>query len=549
LWAPAIIFGVTLGGAAYFVIEFVVSRENTGNRPTNWAAIWSVTAVLLAVFVFTVHIDRFHVVGEASIWFMNDVYLSASHGIGSEGRWPLISQHYDEAALLYPVIYGIMHQGADAGGTFTAIYWIMLALGRAGVGSLLYLGIRSLGVDRLSSMVLLAFVCCASLSLNPLSSRLLFDSLSPLAYALHIARFLIPILPLLMVALFADLQKRATFTHGVVALILGIGLSAMPLHAAIVLPWGLAVAVLTAASPAAGRSRGLPQAATMISLVVLTGFSLAYYSGDHSPSTATRVVILLGASAIGGMILLGAWLRSGPSLRIATLRLSAPVLLMLALCGGYAIGIVCLGNVLITKTFPLLGQIWPWHGMSIAERPVSALASSSWTLTNAPNCVEGYFWGFRTVTGHCSSASLFIRTYGLACVIMTLVITWWASNGQRRDTVPDRQLTMILLGLMLCLLAMPVFFSAYDFLSPVDSPIEGAASLSVWLRSRLIEPWFYSGILLALALFLRAAPDRARRWVQSFMMVAIAVFGLSPLVIPSQLVANFSYLFEMLFNG
>jgi hypothetical protein len=51
-------------------------------------------------------------------------------------------------------------------------------------------------------------------------------------------------------------------------------------------------------------------------------------------------------------------------------------------------------------------------------------------------------------------------------------------------------------------------------------------------------------MLLALVLFVREASAQRRRWVQSLMMIAVAVFGLNPLVMPAQLIANFSYLFN-----
>ena len=44
-----------------------------------------------------------------------------------------------------------MHRGADADGTFTAIYWIMLSVGRASVGVLIYLAARALGAAKRAS--------------------------------------------------------------------------------------------------------------------------------------------------------------------------------------------------------------------------------------------------------------------------------------------------------------------------------------------------------------------------------------------------------------
>ena len=115
--------------------------------------------------------------------------------------------------------------------------------------------------------------------------------------------------------------------------------------------------------------------------------------------------------------------------------------------------------------------------------------------------------------------------------------------------MPDRQLTWVFFGIVLCILALPLSFIIFDFLSPLDTITDdGRRELSVWLRSRLVEPWFYGGMLLAFVLFLREAPRRERRWVQSFMMIAIGTFGLSPLVIPAQLITNVSYLFRAWLN-
>jgi hypothetical protein len=541
-WAPGIIVALALAAALFGIIRVVGFRPRISSLTINWPAIWASVAVLITVFVFTVHIDRFHVVGEASVWFMNEVYLSDTYGIGTAGRFPLVSQHYDEAALLYPVIYGLMHIGPDASGTFTAIYWIMLALGRVGVGSILYIAMRSLGADRLSSLVILAFVCCASLSLNAISSRLLFDSLSPLAYALHVARFLIPVLPLLFVAAFGRWEGGASVGAITISTMLGIGLSSMPIHAILFLPWGFAVAALTAISPAAARSASVWRAASIVSLIVLIAFTFAYLSGGIL-SVPLRVGILLAASVTGAVIMLLAWFRSGVTLQFRVLR-SAPFVVMLAISLGYAFGMLLLGNAFIPRTLGFLGHVWPWTDIGVADRLLRPIGISSWQLIQSPYCEEGYQWGFRTLTGHCGTLAVFIRTYGLAFVVMTSVIAWWSLDRPQNSLSPDRQLTMMLSGIVLCVLAMPISFIVFDFLSPLNSSIESQRTLSVWLRSRLVELWFYGGMLLALVLFVREASAQRRRWAQSLMMIAVAVFGLSPLVMPAQLIANFSYLFN-----
>jgi hypothetical protein len=103
---------------------------------------------------------------------------------------------------------------------------------------------------------------------------------------------------------------------------------------------------------------------------------------------------------------------------------------------------------------------------------------------------------------------------------------------------------MIFCGILACLLVMPLCFVAYDFVAPANAPLVWEQNFSIWVRSRLAEPWFYSGILLSLALFFRDASPRSRRWALSAMGVAIAVGGLVPTVITGQLIVNFVYLFQ-----
>ena len=221
--------------------------------------------------------------------------------------------------------------------------------------------------------------------------------------------------------------------------------------------------------------------------------------------------------------------------------------MLLAASFGYVLGLLLLGNVFIPQTLKVL-HVWPWSSVEMAERGLTAVGISSWHIMQSPYCEGGYDWAYRILTGHCGSLPIFVRSYGLAFAIVAAVVAWKSSDWAQDNPIPPQQLTWLFIALVLCTLALPISFVIFDFLSPLQSPIDWQVSLSVWLRSRLVEPWFYSGILLGLILFLREAPARPRRWLQSSMMIAVAVFGLSPLVMPAQLVANFSYLLVAFFD-
>lgn len=524
-------------------VSSLLSAEARAGRRAWLRDLAAVMVVLGAALVFSVHLDRSHAAGEGSVWFIDNVFLSPTHGVGTGGHWPILSQHYDEAAFLYPVVHGTVQPGSNAGPTLLALYWITLGFTRLGMLAITYVAVRSFRVDKLSALLLVAFLCGASLSLNPLSSRLLFDSLSPLIYTLHIGRFLAPVLPALMIAAATGWQGRATPRALVVAAWLGVGLSALPIHLAVVIAWAAVVGVLTAFAPTAARSPELWRRACLAGAVLIGAFSVAY-GLPRLPVLVQVGALVLGSLIAGAMLLVGLW-KARRDLG-ETAEVAGMTRLWAALGAGYAAGLMLFGNVLAHKVQPLLSGVWPWSAATIVDRLANAITNPRLTLERSPYCADGYYWGFRTLTGHCGSLAMFARTYGLPIVVTLGFFAWWLRRSRTDAPVPARTLTSVYWGIAVALLAMPASFVLFDFVSGGDAPIEWQRQLAIWLRSRLIEPWFYSGALLALALFLRESTTRQRRLTQSLMLVGVACFGLSPLIIPAQLVANFAYLFSLL---
>jgi hypothetical protein len=539
-FAPGLLLIAIFAAALLSLYGIVRREENWQTRGFGKHWLWPAVLALLSALVFSVHVDRAHVAAEGSVWFITDVFLSKQFGIGTGGYWPLISQHYDEAAFLYPVVYGLVRPDDTASATLTAIYWITLAFDRLSIATFTYIALRALGVDRLSSLLVLAFFCGASLSINPISSRVLFDSLSPLAYALHVSRILVPVLPLILIAMVTGLRPTLSYQSLAIAVILGIGLSSITVHVAIVLLWALSTVALTLLSPEAGGKPQVWRSAAAAAMAIMVAFTVSY--GMPALSDVARVGVLLAGGAIAAGILCGAaWLDRGRSDRREVLSAAC---LLLSAGTGYVLGLLLLGNVLIPRTLPLLDTLWPWSHSVVLERFYSTLAAPVMGLVKSPYCDGGYYWGYRLLTGHCASLAMLARTYGLAFVIMTCVVAWGLIRWPKPAVVADRLLSPWLWGTMMSLVAMPFGFILFDFVSAIGSAIEGENQLSIWLRSRLIEPWFYGGSLLALALFLRAATSRERRFVQSAMMIATATFALSSLVLPAQLIANFAFLFD-----
>ena len=499
---------------------------------------WRGVAVMMIVavlggLVFQLHVDRGHAVAEGSIWFINTVFLSEVFGVGAGGSFPLVTQHYDEAAFLLAPIYLLVRPGEDASAALTLIYWITLSVTRLGMIALTYIALRGLGLDRFSGFACTAFVCAASMSLNPFSSRLLFDSLSPLLYALHGARFLAPILPLLIVSALMQGGPRIDMRAIALAVLLGLGLSAMPVHLAIVAPWALALVLLVALNPAAGERSEMWRAAAAVAACVLLAVS-AVYGLQFAPDTL-RAGLLAASGVLGGLWLL--WRLLGSRVAAPSVGDRRALAMFLVVLFGYGVGLLFLGNVAFGPLQSVLAEVWPYSGHDVLSRLEGDVVSPSATIAASPFCATGYEWGYRTLTGHCGSLPVFVRTYGLPFALMAAVLGWRALRG--RLVVDARFDTTLLWSIALCLLALPVAFILFDFITP--SVVSDTTGWSIWLRSRAVEPWFVGGVLLALAFFLRGTSDRARGWVNSALVAAAAVHILNPLVASSQWVANVAY--------
>lgn len=507
-------------------------------RITSAGRAWRSVALMLALcllgsLVFQLHVDRGHAVAEGSIWFITNVFLSPQYGVGAAGSFPIVTQHYDEAAFLLAPIYLLVQPGEDASAALTLIYWITLAITRLGMIALTYIALRGLALDRMSAFACTFFICAASLSLNPISSRLLFDSLSPLLYALHGARFLAPILPLLIVSALAQGNARTDLGATATALMLGLGLAAMPVHLAIIAPWALALMLLVALSPAAGGRTEMWGAAGAVAASVLAAVTIVY-GVQFAPDTL-RAGLLAASGVLGGLWLL--WRLIGVGLVAPSSGDRSALLMLFVLLFGYGLGFLFLGNVAFGTLQSVIGDVWPYSDREVLSRLETDVVAPSVQIAASPLCASGYEWGYRTLTGHCGSLPVFVRTYGLPFALIAAVLGWRVLRGHGGDD--PRHETTMLWAIALCLLALPVSFILFDFITP--SVISETTGWSIWLRSRAVEPWFIGGVLLALAYFLRNAGRDLRACTNLALVGAAAIHIFNPLTAPAQWVANVAY--------
>lgn len=526
---------------------FALQRLNKDAAASRTSAFgWQATSVwlllaMIAALIFQIHMDRSHAIAEGSIWFVNEIFLSAEYGIGTGGHFPLIAQHYDEAAFLHALVFLTVSPGDDASATLTSIYWQTLAFNRVGIIALTYIALRALRLDQLSAIASTFFICFASLSLNVFSSRLLFDSLSPMAYTLHMSRFLAPVMPLLIVAALTRSLPSLNTSTLCTALLLGIGLAATPIHFVSIAFWAGGIVFIYSL---VNHQVELPrQSFLWVVLGVLSTVSLAYLLKDISGLAS--VGLLVSGSILGGAILLWCLWKAGfvaPKLRSKEL---AAVGIFIVLMSGYVVALIFLGNIAIPFLEPIFENNL-WSERDVLVRLGGAVVAPEVSLRTSPYCSTGSSWGFRTLMGHCGSLPLFVRTYGLPFVLIAAALSWraYSVRAERiRETLRIDQFTVW--GMVLCLLALPLSFVLFDFVTPDGS--DEFHAWSIWLRSRLVEPWFISGVLLALAYLQRTLDAQRRLWLNSVLLVAVGVYVLNPLIAPSQWSANVAYFWTTVF--
>ncbi len=531
---------LVLGAGGYAVWRLRQQKPPvTANNGSFWRPALLVCAAGAAALVFQIHMDKSHAVAEGSIWFINEIFLSPDYGIGSDGHFPLIAQHYDEAAYLHALIYLTVAPGAEASGSLTVIYWMTLAISRVGMIALTYIALRGLRVDQLSAAACTAFICMASLSLNIFSSRLLFDSLSPMAYTLHMARFLAPVLPLLLISALVQGRARLTVVTLVSGFLLGVGLAATPVHFVTLALWsGVIVLVYTFLN----RGRTVQVASSMwIVIVILVTVSLAYLVKDISAYLGVGLLVL--GSFIGGLAILWWIWKAGIRFPRWNSESLAAFGVFVVTMSGYGLAMIFLGNVAVPILEPYLENNL-WSGRDTIVRLGGAIVLPETAIRVSPYCDTGSFWAFRTLTGHCESLPVFVRTYGLPFVLITAALSLRALVPAAGSVTKKGQLLddLTAWGLVLCLLALPLSFVLFDFITPDGS--DSLHAWAIWLRSRLVEPWFIGGALLALAYILRVLDTGPRKWLIYCLLIAAVVHTLNPLVGSGQWMANIAYLID-----
>lgn len=381
-------------------------------------------------------------------------------------KLPLFGQHYDEICFLHPILFsGLFDQYSD----LLTPYWMMVGFAKVSGLLLSVLCLRRLGLRRIEAAIVASLFFLSTLSINPGADWAVFDSGHPLIIVPHPARLIGALSPLILVVAYARSRKgggRSPKVNSlIVAGILGAGLVSISLHvfATLLLMAGLSGMFFLDKWEIARRVP-LFLAPCMLAFLPLPYMQSLNYGFNH-------ILFLVVFTAIGLYVVK----RNCPSLRTNAMSgwplLKSRVSVAASILTGAVVGLTVLGNILAPKTglFKILG-------VDLLIRGVPPGTFNLGIINSKLPVPQG-----ANVLWSASSPSHFIAAFGLPLLLAALVFLLHAiaKPNTRRQWLLICLVECMLLGFMCGLYGYHFLGGKVDFW------------LSVWIRSRLVEGWFY----------------------------------------------------------
>ena len=450
---------------------------------TSWRTVigsWLVLLIALAVaLVSGVQRGSNHVLGDGALF---SIELLETWGQSKESEYfPLVAQHYDEPMYLLPV-FGIFSSSYDLNPY--DFFWLLYAFSRTATFFSMFLGCRLLRLSKYNSLLTSMLFAFTTLVPNPFSAPLLFDSGTNIHENLHVGRQLTISLVVVFVAFaasggpFSLKASRATSQRSIHFLI-GIGLASIT--TSLVVAVGLLLLVLFAARSERHIKMPIPLAVTLSYAIIALSVS------DNSKASGL-VLLTVGAISFS-------WIsRKNVSSVLTTLRGKFDAS---ALFVGMVIGFLVFGNV----TAPRFTQL---SGLQIREFVFRGVT------VDIGRFGENTVWQSFPLEHNLSLAN-FLAFFGLpiAAFCLTQVLT----DVEFNDNGP---VLRVLLTSVACL---ALGFFMWDFMNGgINNEVDW---IKIWVKSRLVEPWFFASTLLGISLLLQAHSVLGRRILEFYITVSL----------------------------
>jgi hypothetical protein len=440
-----------------------------------------------------------HVVGDGAVFFLN--LITSGQGFAPAAHFPLFSQHYDEIMFLYP-LYPLLR---GAGKINIYLPFLMLyAAGKCAAALAVYFLTRRLSGGALFSFFLTAFVFLGNPFLSPLVGVLIFDSGSAVNHILHIGRVFGILIPFILPALLleappASAPGRARLGSFALA---GAGLAAStlsnlyaPLAA---LFCGLLLKIKSrfpglAARPVLFRGAfyGAFGLTALAPLLIAGPMPLLRQAGG--------LALALGAVCCGCVLLLSQF---SPAKAEPAFFKKIPA----AVCLGYAVGIVLLGNLFLPATLGAFGNF------EMLQKGVANPLAGPLLKMFGPTRYTGVF-----PLDQLAGTAHYLWRFGLMYAVLLLGL----AASARRLLSPERPASAAdLLPAAVGLFALTGTF-LYEYTNAAISGVNN--HWPIWFKSRLLEPWYYGAILLCAGYAFRHCGRRLRWFLTAWPAGALLI--------------------------
>ena len=422
-------------------------------------------SILIVFLILGVQNRSNHVIGDGAVFTFENLDIFSN--LKSTSTLPVITQHYDELFFLAPLSFWTSSLRVN----FYDWFWFMYAISRAGSLIYVYTASRLLKLSYKYSILLSLITMFTPLGPNPLGAPLLFDSGSNLLENLHVGRSMTISVVVLSLAFAQHVGGSLRFTQRfnlskidcVVLFCIGVGVSSVTTSFAIAL-LGVGFILLVINDE--------PESSFDASAQILTLF------------------VVLAISISSGSLLIG--------VTMALISVLAVVWLIRSTVSNvvYQLGTKCksfiIPNVMYVLSgavigFLLLGNIYVEHAWTILKLNTDSLVSRGLESGLGNLGLNPFPPTFPLE--HTATLYTFLSMYGLPIALFCLCLIFRPNVGKNYPLLSQT--------ILATLAVMILGFFVWDFMNgSFKDPIEW---LLIWIKSRLVEPWFYALLVLIAA--------------------------------------------------
>ena len=456
--------------------------------------------IFLVFLVLGVQNRGNHVIGDGAVFTFENLAIFSN--LKSTSALPVVTQHYDELFFLSPLSRWTSSMRVN----FYDWFWFMYAVSRAGSLIYIYAASRLLKLSHKYSILLSLIMMFAPLGPNPLGAPLLFDSGSNLLENLHVGRGMTVSVVVLSLAFAVRvggaLRLKQSFNLSkidkVVLFCIGVGISSVTTSFAIALLGVGFILFVINEEP----DLSFDVSAQILTLFIVLAISISAGSlliGVAMALVAALVVAWLIRSALSNVIT-QAWAKcksfANPNI--------------LYVLSGAVIGFTLLGNIFVEHTWTILKL----NTDRLVSRGLEPGLGSLGLGRFPPSFPLEHIAGLYT----------FLSMFGLPMTLFCLCLIFRPNIGR---TYP------LLSQTILATLVVMVFgFFVWDFMN--GSFQDPGEWILIWIKSRLVEPWFYALLVLIAATGELTPSVEARSQKKStvpFILAfyfLVAIFGMLP---------------------